>query len=588
MKKSAILLFTFVFVLLSTSMVFSLQNKEDEKFQKFLESYFEDLWKFYPTSATMAGFHKFDNKLEDVGKKNIEKRYDALNEANQELVAKIDSTALSPELQIDHAMMVDALDTEMIKFENLLPWEYNPLFYNEILNNCIRSLITKESVPLEERAKNAADRLGNIEKLIKQAKENLKTPAQIYTETAIKQYSGILDFYKTQVSQFIEQAPASSKSKLQSNFAKAVTALEDYQNFLQNELLARSTGNFRLLQAHRRLVRITFQNNIPIDELIARAQADYKNIRREMFLVTIPFYKIMDPVFNIEQPPSNLSEDQLFNATIGHVLDKIKGDHTSKEEFLNTVKTVSGEVKEFLTANQIVDLPEVMPEILATPIEKNRISMTQLLKPGLYETDGTFSCFVAPFVDGLTEEQNTEMLEEYNNFILPFWVARNVYPGPFTPMFYTNTNPSLIRKMYTNKPLMYGWPVLLEEKMIMNKYGNYDLRMRLNQLKYRLKIVTDFILDFNIHEAGMEKEQAIAFMKRIGFQSDTEAERNWNRICLNPAEASYPYVGWQEYLDFEKELKKTKGDSFNQKEFMKEVLSHGAIPLRFLKAKIIQ
>ena len=92
----------------------------------------------------------------------------------------------------------------------------------------------------------------------------------------------------------------------------------------QNELLPKSTGNFRLgEQAHLRLARLTLQNDIPLQELNARADADYKNIRREMFLVCIPLYKIMDPKINLDNPPPNLNEDQLINTAVTHVLNKI-------------------------------------------------------------------------------------------------------------------------------------------------------------------------------------------------------------------------------------------------------------------------
>ena len=327
MKKAICAFIMLILILFIPLMVISQQNEEDGKFQKILESYFDEMWKFYPTSATMAGFHKYDDKLEDLSSKNIEKRQETLDKFNQDFVANVDKMKLSPDFMIDHEMMVDALDLELLDHEALVPWEYNPLFYNKIFSNCLRSLI-KEFAPLESRAKNAAERLEDLPKLIKQAKENLKTPPHLYTETAIKQFPAIINFYRTELAQWIENAPAASKSKLQQNLTKVISALEDYQSFLQNELLARSTGAIRLgEQAHRRLIQLTFQNNITLADLVARATADYKNTRREMFLVCIPFYKIMAPKIDLDNPPPNLTEDQLINETISHVLNKIEGDH---------------------------------------------------------------------------------------------------------------------------------------------------------------------------------------------------------------------------------------------------------------------
>jgi len=589
MRKAIIPFVILLFVFLSTSLLLSGKDNEDEKFKKTLETYLDGLWKFYPTSATLAGYHKYDGLLENLSGKSIEKRHEALDEFNQEFVAKVDKTKLSPEIQIDHEMILDALDLELFKHENLVPWEYNPIFYNEIFANCVRSLLTKEFAPIDARAKNAVDRLKGLPKLIKQAKENLKNPPQIFTETAIKQFPGIMNFYKNELPQLIEQAPEAHKSKLKSNLTKVIPALVDYQSFLQNELLPKSTGNFRLgEQAHLRLIRLILQNDIPLQELNARADADYKNIRREMFLVCIPLYKIMDPKINLDNPPPNLNEDQLINTTVAHVLDKIKAEHIAKEDYINRIQTSAEEIKNFIIQNELLELPENNLDIVPMPIESQGITWTRLTSPGVYENSGTFSLQVTPIPEDWEEDQTKSFFEEYNNFFLYFWIVRKAYPGQFVPLFYTRKNPSLVRNLHPNMPLIKGWPVHLEEELIFKSFGNYDLRLRLNQLKLLLKAVMDFKLELNIHQGGMTKEMAVAYMTRGGFQTQAEAERKWNRIILMPVDSAVTYVGFQEILDMEKEYKNLKGEAFSKKEFLAKLLSYGALPIRHLKKKILE
>jgi uncharacterized protein (DUF885 family) len=59
-------------------------------------------------------------------------------------------------------------------------------------------------------------------------------------------------------------------------------------------------------------------------------------------------------------------------------------------------------------------------------------------------------------------------------------------------------------------------------------------------------------------------------------------------IVLYPGEAAYPYIGYQEILDMEKDYKKLKGDAFSQNEFLQKLLSYGALPPRALKPKLSQ
>jgi uncharacterized protein (DUF885 family) len=563
------------------------QSPEDAKLQKMIDAYLDGMWKFFPTSATLAGNPKYNDRLEDFGSGLIEKRTDALDAFNQELVAKVDKSKLSPESQVLHSMMVDALDLEFVKFENILPWEYNPLFYNEILLQSVRGLLVKDGAPLDARVKSATERAKLLPGLIKKAKDNLKTPAQIYTETAIKQMPAIIEFYRTEVPAL--GANAVAKNGFQTEIAKVVAALEDYQRFLQNELLPKSTGNFRLgADTHLRLLRMTSQGNIPIDELVARANADVKNIRREMFLVCIPFYKIMYPGINLEQLTTQRSEEEVKNIVIKGVLDKIKVDHAGRDQYVAKIAASAANVKSFLAQAKLIDLPDAELAVGPMPAAMVGVAWTRLVPPGAYESNGGYGFQVMPIPADWTNEQATSFLEEQNDFALDFLIVQKVYPGTFVPTFFARKDPSVVKKLYANQALLKGWPAYTEEMLVNSGFGNYDLRLRLNQLKLMLKTVLDFQLELNIHQGGMTKEQAVNYMVRMGFQTDAEAARKWDTILLNPGDAALTYMGYQEILDIEKETKKIKGDAFNQKEFAQKLLSFGAIPLRELKVKLAQ
>ncbi len=588
MKRTAILLMVLIFTVMSTTQLYSQQNGEDEKFQKILDAYFDAYWSFYPTAATLAGFNKYNDKLEDFREKTIEKRREAMDAFNKQIVVDINSRTLSPDIQIDHALMVNALDLDVMQHEMFVPWEYNPIYINTILMNCIRALFFEGTAPTEAQAKNAEARLKDLERFIAEAKKSLKTPAEIYTQTAINQFPTILNFYRNELPGIIDQTPDSVKTKMQANLAKIIPALDDYQNFLQNELLPRSTGTFRLMQAHAGLVRTTFQNNIPVQELAAQAEADAKNIRNEMFKNCFAIYKIMDPQFDIEKPPTNLSEDQLYYSVISHVLDKIKNNHVTQDEFTTKVNSIIPEVKRFLEDKQFADLTADSLEIVMAPPEALQTSWLKLVFPKPYDQNGTFSLQISPLLDNLEADELVSFLEEYTNPFLPFWTTGTIYPGYFVPAVKTHTNASLVRRLFPNKPVLMGWPYMFGEQMMKSGYANYDLWHRLNQLKFDLRPVVSFIVEFNVHEASWTKEDAINYMNRVGFYTQSEAERVWDEILLNPLSSAYAYAGLQEYKAIETEYKNLKGDSYNQKEFLSKVLSFGAIPFRYLKRLILQ
>lgn len=589
MRRFITSVFIIIFVLFNTGLLLSQQNEEDGKFLKLMEEFLDAIWKFQPTAGTMAGFHKYDNKLEDFTERNLERRLEELDKFNQDLVTKVDRTKMSPEFQIDHEILMDALDLEKLKNEQIIPWEYDPIYYNSIFINCVKPLLENDFAPIDTRAKNATERLKALPKLIKQAKEILKTPTPISTETAIKQFPAIFEIYRTELPTLISEVPEEQRTKLLSELGKVIPELESYQNYLSEELLPKSTGNIRLGEAHARLLRLTLQNNIPVQEVVERATADIKNITDvEMAMVCLPLYRLMYPDVDMQQLAAQRGEAGTRRIIIQGVLDKAKENHVSKDEFVDKLQESVEEIKTFLMETQFVDLPENNLTIEPMPETNQGITWTRLVSPGAYETSSDYVFQITPIPDDWSADQTTSFLEEYNNFLLPFYAVRKIYPGSFVPSFHTNNNSSLLRKLYSSMPLLKGWSVPFEEMLIFAGFGNYDLNLRLHQLKMKLRVITDFIVELQIHQGTFTKEDAIAYMVRAGFQTEAEAERKYNRILLFPGDAIYAYVGLQEILDMREEYKKLKGDSFDEKEFMSKLLSYGALPLRHLKRKILE
>jgi hypothetical protein len=567
MKKTAIALVALAILACGAGALLA-QSPEDAKFKKFQDTFWDAYFKFYT---------KYNDKLEDPSGASLDKFNEILDGLNQDLVTRIDRSKLSADNQIEHEMYLDFMDMEFLKLQNLIPWEYNPLLYNELFVQSLRSLLVKNG-----GAGVAAAKL--IPGLVKRAKDSLKTPPQDYTQAAINQMPAIIDFYRMEIPKLSGGAPA-----LQTELVKAVAALEDYQRFLKGELLTRSTGNFRTGEAHLRTLRRTTQGNLPIiEEVVQRSLADFNNIRREMFLVCIPFYKIMYPHVDIEQLGRTKGEEQTRNLVIQGVLDKIKGDHVGRDEYISRINAAAASIKGFVQQQGLLNLPEENLAIEPTPAYCSDGNWTRLMTPGAFEAGGPYTLFVHPIPAAWSAEEATAFMEEHSNYYMDFMVIQRIFPGQFVPAYFTRKDPSVIKRMAPNQSLLKGWPIFLEDMFMENGYGNYDLRMRLNQLKLLLKTVIDFQMDINIHEGTWTKEKVVEYMTVRGFMTKAEAERRWNRIIFSPGEAAQPYIGYQEILDMEKDARKIKGEAFNVKEFLQKLLNHGAIPLRTLKVKMAQ
>ncbi|HPW18218.1 MAG TPA: DUF885 family protein [Candidatus Aminicenantes bacterium] len=580
MKKTAVALAALVVLSWGAGALLA-QSPEDAKFKKYQDTFWDAYFKFYPTAGTLQGYAKYNDKLEDPSEGSLDKFNDALDALNKELVTKIDKSKLSAEAQTEHEMLLDFMDLEFLKLRNVIPWDYNPLLYNELFVQSLRGLLVKQGAagvgPATARAK-------LIPGLVKRAKDNLKTPPQDYTQAALDQMPAILDFYRVEVPKLSGGAPA-----LQAELVKAVAALEDYQRFLKGELLGRSTGNFRLGEYHLQTLRRVTQGNLPIiEDVVQRSLADFNNIRREMLLVCIPLYKLMYPDIDPEQLGRTKGEEATRNIIIQGVLDKIKGDHAAPEEYVNRIVAGAAGIKAFIERQKLLNLPEEALSIEPLPDYCADGSWTLLATPGAFESGGPYTLFVRPVPKAWSADEARSFMEEHNSYYVDFMTVQMVFPGTFVPTFFTRRDPSVVKRMAPNQALLKGWPIFIENILMEHGYGNYDLRMRINQLKLLLKTVIDFQMDINVHEGTWTRERVVEYMTVRGFMTAAEAERRWRQIVLNPGEGALAYIGYQEILDMEKDYRKLKGEAFNTGEFLQKLLSHGAIPLRALKTKIAQ
>ncbi len=346
-----------------------------------------------------------------------------------------------------------------------MPQQFNPLFYNEVIMNSLHGLFAKGPVDAAKLAA-ATARAKALPGFIKDAKENLQTPPKEYTDAAIKQFPAILDYYKTELPKAIESSNGEAKAKFQAEWSKAVAALEDWGNYLSSDLLAKSTGNFRLGPAgHGRLLQLTGQNNIMMQELIDRTKADINNIKREMALICVSYYPVMYPDIDLTKISAG-SDEANRNYVIKGVLDKFKGDHIAKADWISAIKTSADEIKAFIASSKLLDVPE--GDLTIGPMEPYLQGLTwlKLIGPAPYETAGPFGVQIQPIPADWADDKAGSLLEEFNRFYLPFWTIERVYPGSFFPAAATRKNANILRKLYPSQPLIAGWPLYIEDMFI--------------------------------------------------------------------------------------------------------------------------
>jgi uncharacterized protein (DUF885 family) len=123
--------------------------------------------------------------------------------------------------------------------------------------------------------------------------------------------------------------------------------------------------------------------------------------------------------------------------------------------------------------------------------------------------------------------------------------------------------------------------------MIDEGYLDSDPLMRLIQLKWYLRAVTNAIIDSAIHVDGMTRDEAMKLMIEGGFQEEREAAGKWVRAQLTSAQLSTYFVGYQEHAAMRKTVEDAWGDEFTLRRYHDQALSYGSPPVKFVRALIL-
>ena len=305
-----------------------------------------------PEHATELGDHRFDGELTDYSAEARAKDLATQKEFRDKLNA-IDGTQLTGANNIDFRILKENIDYEIFRAEELKEPEWNPLVYMQSLANSLYLLVARDFAPAEKRIPSLRQRMEKIPGVIAQAKANLQHPPRIHTETAIEQTQGAINLVRTELAPLLDQAPQMKKdlAPLQD---KTAAALEDYKKWLQNDLLPRSDGDFRLgEEKYRKKLRFALASDLPMEEIMKRAKADLEQTQTAIYETALPLYKKYFP--NADPEAAGLADKHKVTAA---VLGKLAEQHPNDATVVDYAKKITAEATDFVKQHDLVTVPE--------------------------------------------------------------------------------------------------------------------------------------------------------------------------------------------------------------------------------------
>ena len=358
-----------------------------------------------------------------------------------------------------------------------------------------------------------------------------------------------------------------------------MAALEEFQIFLEGELMSRATGNWRLGRRKfgQKLERV-LNLDMGAKEVLADAEVEFERVRHEMYVISRQLWSHYYPKSPL--PPDDAEGRR---ETITRVVDAVSQEHGEPEALLADAQATVERIRTFITERDILRLPDPdRCDVIEMP-EFRRGNSLAYLESAPPLDPGTISMYaVSPPPADWDAQRVKTFLEEYNRHMLQILTIHEAYPGHYVQLEYANRTGSLIRRVLQSGVYIEGWAVYTEQTMLDQGYGDGNLALRLNQLKFYLRAVGNAILDHRMHCSKMTDDEALTLLMEEAFQSEGEARLKIIRAKQSSVQLSTYFVGRMAHYRLRQQIQREMGEAFDLGRYHEAVLAQGSVPVKYL------
>lgn len=481
-------------------------------------------------------------------------------ETNRQLLQRvraIDSGHLTNEERIDQRLMTGLLETAIYTAQKSRPWENDGSLYVPA-NQIGRLLQANRAEPIAQQIAALQAVLQQIPDRLAAGKVNLREPPRRFTESAIFTTQGTIDSLKNDAAPLADQAGAAA-DEFTACLQAAVTALDEYLLFLQDDLLPRSKGNWAIGQQHYDyILHHRWFLDTDAAGILARGLSAFEETEA-----------LAQEVSERIEPGKHWSE----------VYEHLKDQHPPPDRIKQAYQERIDAAQAFVIEHQIVTLPagERVITVDTPPAMRRSSPFGTFQSVDRLGTDLEGRLVLTPIEDWMTPQQQAERLRSHHDAWIPIIAVHEAYPGHHVAALKARENPRLLRKIVQEAIFSEGWGLFTEELMYEQGFLSGD-DVRLTQLRNRLWRAARVILDVSLHTGSMSFDQAVDFLAdKVRFERYA-AELEVGMYTVRPTYVLGYLIGMQEIMAIRTRYIEKFGQPAAPSEFYDQLLSVGALP----------
>jgi uncharacterized protein (DUF885 family) len=571
-------------------------------FAQLTDQFVKDSLALSPVNASYAGLHQYkdpktgkmielDAELDDVSARqaaDVEKFYRGWRARFQ---TETPVASLNAQDAADYRLIDDNIALILLEYEHIQSYKHQPQVYVELVGNALFLPLTQEYASKEVRVGHVVARIGQIPRLLDQAKSVLTDADPIFITTAVEENEGNINLIDSVAADIPAGSPL--KAQYEKVAPAAKKSLADFTAWMQSDLAKRPTNgrDWRLgKEWYAQKFHYVMETSITPDQLLADAEVELKRLRTEMMQVALPLYKQMYPG---QDDYSNLPARERENKIIRAVIDKISDEHPRRDQLVEAARADVEGLKQFIREKKIVSLgSRDNLKVIPTPeFMRASYSVGGFHSAPPLEPNAEAQYWVTP-IDPKTPEAKAESrLREYNDYALKWLTIHEALPGHYVQAEHADDvqppTRRVLRSLLGNGAYVEGWAEYIADVMTDEGYLDHSPKFLLVRRKIMLRAIANTILDIRMQTMHMTDQQAMDLMLNDTFQTQAEAEGKLQRAKLTSTQLPTYFTGSRQWWELRKKYQAAKGSSFTLEEFHNTALDQGGLPLEYLEKIIL-
>lgn len=469
--------------------------------------------------------------------------------------------------QVDYDLLKAHVLTNIFEIETVELYKLYPVSYIQLGQT--NQLFIRPGAIASQGIQEAINELNQLPEVLENAKSNLTNPAEVWTENALYEVYYAKMMLKDYVPEAVVENPGQKKELLAAADV-AYNAIVDYESWLKNTLLPRSTHkpswnpdyiNF-YLQTKEQL-------DYDVQKMMDVALAEEKRVMQEM-----------EALADSIHPSGNLQT----------VWENMKEEAPPWEGVLPMAKSFVDMASSWLMneGDHVVTIPDYIDygARLSPPMARRTLSFGGATQGPTVAGRQSGYYVLTPLEDRLMENEKASRIKSYNPYwthVISYheWLGHNVQNAAARehvkrPM----------RKLFRSSYFGQAWSFYLER--LLEEEGYYEdrldyitaLKTRMARLQMRMWRVQRIITKVKMALREMTFDEAVqAYINKIGMEP-TNAFIEVQRDSQSPHPPGREIIGEIEIIELRKEYKDRMGEHYTLKNFNDNLLTYGYLTFK--------